>query len=96
MNLRASAAEMGFSLPSIFLGKFASNWMFYALAIMAAHRGHLLPEPLNTYIGYLAHFGMTGGITMSLITAGIYFRKYMHQYRSLPKKRAAATTKDPA
>ncbi|NUQ73656.1 MAG: CDP-alcohol phosphatidyltransferase family protein [Polyangiaceae bacterium] len=93
MNLRASAAEMGFSLPSIFLGKFASNWMFYALAIMAAHRGHLLPEPLNTYIGYLAHFGMTGGITMSVITAVIYFRKYMAQYKSLPRKRAAGADK---
>lgn len=93
MNLRASAAEMGFSLPSIFLGKLASNWMFYALAIMAAHRGHLLPEPLNTYIGYLAHFGMTGGITMSLITAGVYFRKYMSQYKSLPRKGAATPGK---
>jgi len=90
INLRASAAEMDFALPSIFLGKFASNWMFYALALMGVHRGHLLPEPLNTYIGYLSHFGMTCGIGMSLITAGIYFRTYMAKYKSLPRKRAAA------
>jgi CDP-diacylglycerol--glycerol-3-phosphate 3-phosphatidyltransferase len=90
MNLRASAAEMGFTLPSIFLGKWASNWMFYSLALMAASRGRLLPEPFNTYIGYVAHFGMAVGITSSLITAWIYFRSYMAQYKPLPPKPAAS------
>jgi CDP-diacylglycerol--glycerol-3-phosphate 3-phosphatidyltransferase len=85
MNLRASAAEMGFSLPSIFLGKLASNWMFYSLAVMAASRGNLFPEPLNTYARYLAHFGMTVGILSSLITASIYVRSYAQQYRQKPK-----------
>lgn len=90
MNLRASAAEMDFALPSIFLGKLASNFMFYALALMAASRGNLFPEPFNTYVGYLAHFGMTAGISMSVITAGIYLQKYMSQYRPLPRKPPAA------
>jgi cardiolipin synthase (CMP-forming) len=91
MNLRASAAEMGFTLPSIFLGKWASNWMFYALALMAASRGRLLPEPFNTYVGYVAHFGMAVGITSSLITAWIYFRSYMAQYKPLPPKPSPAS-----
>ena len=81
MNLRASAAEMGFSLPSIFLGKWSSNWMFYSLALMGAARGALLPEPYNTWILYVAHFGMLVGIVSSLITAAIYFRSYVRQYR---------------
>lgn len=90
MNLRASAAEMGFSLPSVFLGKWASNWMFYSLAVMALSRGNLFPEPLNTYVRYLAHFAMTVGITSSVITAGIYFRKYMAQYKPAPPVKRAA------
>lgn len=93
MNLRASAAEMRFSIPSIFLGKWASNWMFYSLAIMAAHRGKLLPEPFNTYAGYLAHFGMLVGITSSVITAGIYLNSYMKQY--VPIQRAQAEGQKP-
>lgn len=85
LNLRASAAEMSFSLPSIFLGKLASNFMFYALALMAAHRGELFPEPLHMAAGYLAHFGMTCGVAMSVITGIIYFRSYARQYRGAPK-----------
>lgn len=85
LNLRASAAEMGFSLPSIFLGKWASNWMFYSLALMAAARGNLFPEPYNTYTRYVAHFAMVVGITSSVIAAGIYFRSYARQYRPKPR-----------
>jgi cardiolipin synthase len=82
LNLRASAAEMGFSIPSIFLGKWASNWMFYSLAIMGAVHGHLLPASIELYGRYLAHFGMTVGVVSSLVTAGIYARSYARQYRA--------------
>jgi cardiolipin synthase (CMP-forming) len=83
MNLRASAADMGFSLPSIFLGKWASNWMFYSLAITGAARGSLFPDPYNGYAQMVAHFGMVVGVTSSVITAGIYLRKYITHYRPL-------------
>lgn len=86
MNLRASAAEMNFSIPSIFLGKWASNWMFYSLAVMAVCRGKLLPEPYSTYTGYVAHFAMIVGFSSSLITAGIYLNSYVKQYVPIPRK----------
>jgi cardiolipin synthase len=82
LNLRASAASMGFEIPSIFLGKWSSNWMFYALAIMGAHRGALLGEPYNTYAGWLAHFGMVVGVTSSVITGLVYVRTYAQKYRA--------------
>jgi CDP-diacylglycerol--glycerol-3-phosphate 3-phosphatidyltransferase len=90
MNLRASAAEQGFSLPSIFLGKWSSNWMFWSLAVMAASRGNLFPEPLNTYARYVAHFGMTVGITSSVITAVIYLQTYVRNYKPTPPREAPA------
>ena len=80
MNLRASSASMGFGLPSIFLGKLASNFMFYALALMGAAKGEMLPQPFNDWIRWLSHFGMTSGVTMSVVTAIIYARSYAQQY----------------
>ena len=81
LNLRASAAEMGFAIPSIFLGKWSSNWMFWSLALMGAARGELLAEPISTWIRYVAHFGMFVGVVSSLITAGIYLRSYASRYQ---------------
>jgi hypothetical protein len=89
LNLRASAAEMGFSLPSILLGKVASNFMFWALAIMGAVKGNLLPAPFDLYFHYLSDFGIYAGTTMSLVTASIYLRSYARQYKALPPKAAA-------
>jgi len=86
LNLRASAAEMGFSLPSVFLGKLASNFMFYALALMAAHRGDLFPGFLDLAATWLAHFGMAAGAAMSVITGVLYFRSYARQYRPAPRQ----------
>lgn len=79
LNLRASAAQMGFSLPSIFLGKWASNWMFYSLAFMGISK--LPEEPYATWARYASNFGMVVGIISSLITAGIYTRSYARQYK---------------
>jgi cardiolipin synthase len=88
MNLRASAAEQGFAIPSIFLGKWSSNWMFWSLAVMGCSLGNLFPEPLNTWARYVAHFGMLVGITCSVITAGIYLRTYVRSYKPTPRKAA--------
>jgi CDP-diacylglycerol--glycerol-3-phosphate 3-phosphatidyltransferase len=83
--LRASAGEMGFSLPSIFLGKWASNWMFYSLALMGAVRGHWLPASIEPWVHHLSDFAMVVGVTSSLLTAIIYLRSYARQY--VPKAR---------
>ncbi len=79
LNLRASAAQMGFSLPSIFLGKLASNFLFYALGLVGAARGDLFP-PVTKYLFWLAHFGIATGTLMSLVTAVIYARSYARKY----------------
>lgn len=90
LNLRASAAEMGFSLPSIFLGKLASNFQFWALALMGAAKGGYIPAPFDLYLRYLGHFGIAAGTFMSLVTASIYLRSYARRYKTLASTRAAA------
>lgn len=82
LNLRVSAAQMGFEIPSIFLGKWASNWMFYALALKGAVHA-VGVEPWSTYIRYLSDFGMLVGATSSVITAFIYARSFARQYVAL-------------
>ena len=85
LNLRASAAQMGFGLPSIFLGKWSSNWMFWALALMSATRAGVFPAPVDDWVLKLAHFGMLVGVVSSVVTAGIYLRTYARSYRPLPR-----------
>lgn len=85
LNLRASAGEMGFSLPSSFLGKWASNWMFYALAIMAAVKGHVLPAAIEPWVKLLAHFGIVVGVGSSVVAGVLYFKSYARQYVAKPR-----------
>lgn len=82
LNLRVSAAQMGFAIPSIFLGKWASNWMFYALALKGAVHA-VGVEPWSTYIRYVSDFGMFVGVVSSVITAAIYARSFARQYVAL-------------
>jgi cardiolipin synthase len=90
LNLRASAAEMGFSLPSILLGKVASNFLFWSLATMGLSK--CLPESLAIYPRYLAHFGVTVGTVLSLVTGTIYLRSYARRYKPLPSAQASSAT----
>jgi len=82
LNLRASAAQMGFSLPSSFLGKWASNWIFYSLGAMVLARGGFVPDPYATWSRWVGHFGITVGVVSSLVTAGQYLKSYVRQYRA--------------
>jgi cardiolipin synthase len=81
LNFRVSAAEMGFALPSIFLGKWSSNWMFWSLALMAIAKAGVVPSPADMWARYVAHFGMVVGVVSSVVTASIYIRTYARQYR---------------
>jgi len=82
LNMRVSAAEMGFALPSIFLGKWSSNWMFWSLALMCATDAGFVPAPVDRWVHWVAFVGMYVGVVSSLITASIYFRQYARGYRS--------------
>jgi cardiolipin synthase (CMP-forming) len=82
LNMRVSAAEMSFSLPSIFLGKWSSNWMFWSMALMCLTRAGFLPAPYDLWIFWVAYVGMYVGVASSLVTASIYFRQFARGYRS--------------
>ncbi|OIP44654.1 MAG: hypothetical protein AUK47_00615 [Deltaproteobacteria bacterium CG2_30_63_29] len=101
LALRASAGQQGFTIPSIFLGKLASNFIFYSLVLM----GLTYIEPfgpghfMTTSIYWLGMFGIHSGILMQWLTAAVYLRTYAMKYQSehenkKGKQNASATDSD--
>jgi len=96
LSMRASAAQMGFDIPSIFLGKLASNFIFYALFLMpidyalndARYQFHqTVVDNIHPYIGVGVHwisiFGIVTGIILQWITAFVYVKTYIRKYDEL-------------
>lgn len=81
LNLRVSAAQQGFEIPSIFWGKWASNWMFYSLALMGIFTAEFFPNPYNTWVRWVADFGMLVGVTSSVLVGMVYVKGYVARYR---------------
>ena len=81
LALRASAAQQGFAIPSIFLGKLASNFLFYSFILMAFDYARPFDNVwITDGIHYLGLFGIHAGIAMQWITAVVYFRRYTQLY----------------
>ena len=86
LALRASAAQQGFTLPSIFLGKLATNFLFYSFVLFSLDYVKPFGDHhwLNSSIHYLGLFGVHAGIGMQWISGSIYLRSYIQQYQSAP------------
>ncbi len=110
LSMRASAAQMGFDIPSIFLGKLASNFIFYALFLMpidyalndARYQFHqTVADNIHPWIGIGIHWisfaGIIIGILLQWITAFVYAKTYIKRYDELHADQgAAAPTETPA
>jgi phosphatidylglycerophosphate synthase len=84
LALRASAARQGFSLKTVGLGKVANNLNFYAFipmipALVMRKAGDFGTESTVFYVLSLAF--IHAGLVLHWITAMIYARKYIRQYR---------------
>ncbi len=82
LAVRTSAAQQGFTIPSIFVGKVASNFIFYALASMILD----IAQPfgpdhfLTTVVHWTALLAIHVGIAMQWYTAYFYIRRYIERY----------------
>ena len=82
LAMRASAAQQGFRIPSNFLGKLASNVLFYSFVVMPVD----FAKPFGSHwmsdaIHYLGLAGIHVGIALQWITAFYYFRRYIACYQ---------------
>ena len=94
-----SAEQLGFSIPSCYLGKLASNFIFYALFLMPIDYALNSPnymyhdfvaEHIHPYIGIGLHWlallgGMIPGIVLQYISAYKYGKSYIRQYDEIHK-----------
>ncbi len=85
MAIRASAAQMGFSIPSSYLAKVGVNFNFYAFLFLgidiflSQRYPHAALRPWVHGIGLL---GIHIGLCLYWISGITYFRRYIREYRS--------------
>lgn len=110
LSMRASAAQLGFDIPSSYLGKVASNFIFYALFLMPLDYALNSPNYMfhdfvaanfHPWTGVGLHWfalcGLLIGIAMQWIAAFQYGRVYIRQYDEIHKNKlhADATPDEP-
>lgn len=85
--LRASAAQQGFALHSIFLGKIATNVLFYSFLVLALDI--LKPWGDGNDTARALHWaGLAGahlGLALFWAAAFFYVAAYVRRYRSVPR-----------
>jgi len=84
LAMRWSAAQLGFSVPSIVLGKISTDFIYVALVVFfvdVIQPFHAAPE-YNTYIHVLGLTLIHIGLVLQWITALVYFRRYYHLYQT--------------
>lgn len=99
--MRTSAGQLGFSIPSSFLGKVATFEMFCALFFMPLDwalnndkymYADFVQAHFHPYIGigmhWLAFLGILVGIGMQYVTAAKYARTYVNKYDEAVKNKA--------
>jgi cardiolipin synthase len=85
LALRASAAQQGFTIPTIFLGKVAMNFTGYAYILLAFDLIRPFDNPdLTRGIHWLCMFAIHTGIAMQWLVGFMYVRKYAAHYRRNP------------
>ena len=83
LSMRASAAQLGFDIPSSYLGKLASNFIFYALFLMPLDWALSSPDYMyHDFIVEHFHPWMQGKAAFD------YARSYIRQYDEVHKKEA--------
>lgn len=100
--MRTSAGQLGFSIPSSFLGKVATFEMFCALFFMPLDwalnnneymYADFVQAHFHPYIGigmhWLAFLGILVGIGMQYVTAAKYARTYVNKYDEAVKNKAS-------
>ena len=109
LAMRASAGQMGFVIPSNRIGKWASNFIFYAMFLMPLVWALTKPEyqyadfvqaHIPPYVGSgldrFAFIGLLIGIAMQWIAAFFYAKAYIHQYDKVHRANAENAPTDDA
>ena len=84
LSMRWSAAQLGFYVPSIVLGKISTDFIYVALVIFFID----VMQPFSAEVAYNSYIHILGlvlihiGLVLQWITGLIYFRGYYHLYQT--------------
>ena len=84
LAMRWSAAQLGFSVPSIVLGKISTDFIYVALVVFFVD----VLQPFQKSLGWNVSIHILGlvlihiGLLLQWITALIYFHRYYHLYQT--------------
>lgn len=82
LALRASAAQQGFTIPTIFFGKVAMNFTGWSYIILPFDLVRPFDHPaLIDGLHWLGLFGIHAGIALQWIVGYLYVRQYAARYR---------------
>jgi cardiolipin synthase len=85
MAMRASAAQQGFDISSIFLSKLGANFNFYSFLLVGIEIYLTDAQILLDYVHWvhgLGLFGIHAGLVMYWISGSLYVRSYVQGYSS--------------
>ena len=107
LTMRASAAQLGIDIPSSYLGKLASNFIFYALFLMpidyalnspnyrfAEFVSNHIHQDICVGLHWFAFIGLLIGIVMQWYAAFSYAKVYIRKYDEVHKAEAQAKAQD--
>ena len=78
--IRRYVALKNEKIPSIFLGKLASNFLFWGGAVLFFAYAGFLNDEISIYFRYLCLFGIWAGLVMSYMTSFTYTRDFIKIY----------------
>ena len=82
LALRASAAQQGFTIPTIYFGKVAMNFTGWSYIILPFDLVRPFDNPqLSDWIHWLGLFGIHAGVALQWVVGYLYLRQYAAHYR---------------
>lgn len=84
LAMRWSAAQLGFAVPSIVLGKISTDFIYVALVVffLDVMQPFADSQAISTAIHLLGLALIHIGLTLQWITALVYFRRYCNLYQT--------------
>ncbi|MBM4320313.1 MAG: hypothetical protein FJ125_10200 [Deltaproteobacteria bacterium] len=80
VSIRMAAALRGQQISSVFLGKMATNFIFYSILLVFIAMSGLLPPASARFLVWLSGAGLSVGLLWGYLSMAIYVRRYVEGY----------------
>jgi CDP-diacylglycerol--glycerol-3-phosphate 3-phosphatidyltransferase len=78
-TIRRYTAEQQINIPSTIFGKLKTNFLGWSFVLLVVHAHNWLPQ-LEPFLGWLAYFGVCGGLCFAYFAAFTYTKAFVAGY----------------